>query len=119
MGRFIETVTSLVPDVLFVMTEGPLGWLTYLIGLIFMFLTLRSLWKGRIRRFFAVALSALVIGILGYFYAFTMHPSYEAMAVLFFSAFIVIVAVVTVVLGLPVHILGRLSARRIEEAEAA
>jgi hypothetical protein len=39
--------------------------------------------------------------------------------VLFFSAFIVIVALVTFVLGLPVHILGRLSARRVEEAEAA
>jgi len=117
MDRFMESVPGLLADVAAVMTAGPLGWLTCLGGFVFMFIALRSLAKGRVRRFVALSVPALVLGILGYFSAFAMEPSYEAMAVLFFSTFVVIVAIATILLGAPVYLLSLRSARRLEQAE--
>jgi len=109
-------------ETLALMTSGPLGWLIVLASLAGVAWALRMLWLGRTLRFVNFVLFTFVIGALAFFLAPGIdgggHGSanyYLPLLVLFLGSWLVIVAALAALLGIPVGLIAR--ARRAAHEE--
>jgi hypothetical protein len=112
LESFQEWVVREVPDVLGFMASGWIGWLFYCAALALMILTLLSVWQGKWRRFSAAMVSTFVLGLLGYFAAFSIGAEL-GLFVLLISFFVIIVGITTLLLAVPVGFLGYIRSRRL------
>jgi hypothetical protein len=110
---FLSVVVEL-PNVLAPTLSHWLGWAILAATFLFIFLTLRTLWIGRARRFMVMSTAGLVVGVGGYLSAFSIDDGYQALAAIFLFAFIIVVAITTMALAVPVYIFRSRTAGQIE-----
>jgi hypothetical protein len=108
------TVLDELPEVLILMSGGWFSWLVFSAVVVFSILAISMAWNGRGKPLLIICASALLLGLSGYFSAFAIGGGYDGIALLFFSVFIILIAISVIAVALPIYFLRRRSARQIE-----